>query len=301
MPAAPVAIEVALNGPWGRARVAHLPIEPVELIAQGIACAEAGAAVIHLHAYDPATGRQNDDWRIYARIIEGIRARVDAIVYPTIPLAGSGLSEGEHGARFAHLEELGRRGLLDWAVVDPGSVNFLDAASDATEGDGTGDGTGGGGTPFLYRNTVEEVRAALAIAASHRLRPSYAIYEPGFARAGAVLAREAGVRTPLYRLMFSERFAWGFPPRAWALDAYRALLAEVAPGAAWMVAGLGVDIAPLIPEAVAAGGHVRVGIEDAPWESRRTNLDWVRLAVRAVEKAGGAPMTAAQLSSSLSQ
>ncbi len=283
----PTAIEVALNGPWGRARVPHLPVEPAELIAQGIACAEAGAAVIHLHAYDPATGRQNDDWRIYARIIEGIRARVDAIVYPTIPLAGSGLSEGEQGSRFAHLEELGRRGLLDWAVVDPGSVNFLDAD--------------GGGTPFLYRNTTEEVRAALAIAARHGLRPSYAIYEPGFARAGAVLAREAGVRTPLYRLMFSERFAWGFPPRAWALDAYRALLAEVAPGAAWMIAGLGVDISALIPAAVAAGGHVRVGIEDAPWESTRTNIDWVRLAVRAVEAAGGAPATAAQLSSSLSQ
>ena len=283
----PTAIEVALNGPWGRARVPHLPVEPAELIAQGIACAEAGAAVIHLHAYDPATGRQNDDWRIYARIIEGIRARVDAIVYPTIPLAGSGLSEGEQGSRFAHLEELGRRGLLDWAVVDPGSVNFLDAD--------------GGGTPFLYRNTTEEVRAALAIAARHGLRPSYAIYEPGFARAGAVLAREAGVRTPLYRMMFSERFAWGFPPRAWALDAYRALLAEVAPGAAWMIAGLGVDISALIPAAVAAGGHVRVGIEDAPWESTRTNIDWVRLAVRAVEAAGGAPATAAQLSSSLSQ
>ena len=283
----PTAIEVALNGPWGRARVPHLPVEPAELIAQGIACAEAGAAVIHLHAYDPATGRQNDDWRIYARIIEGIRARVDAIVYPTIPLAGSGLSEGEQGSRFAHLEELGRRGLLDWAVVDPGSVNFLDAD--------------GGGTPFLYRNTTEEVRAALAIAARHGLRPSYAIYEPGFARAGAVLAREAGVRTPLYRLMFSERFAWGFPPRAWALDAYRALLAEVAPGAAWMIAGLGVDISALIPAAVAAGGHVLVGIEDAPWESTRTNIDWVRLAVRAVEAAGGAPATAAQLSSSLSQ
>jgi uncharacterized protein (DUF849 family) len=92
----PIAIEVALNGPWGRARVPHLPIAPEALIAQGIACAQAGAAVIHLHAYDTATGRQNDDWRIYAGIIEGIRARVDAIVYPTIPLAGSGLSEGEH-------------------------------------------------------------------------------------------------------------------------------------------------------------------------------------------------------------
>lgn len=293
----PVAIEVALNGPWGRGRVAHLPIEPAALIEQGIACAEAGAAIIHLHAYDVATGRQNDDWRIYAGIIEGIRARVDAIVYPTIPLAGSGLTQGEGaggepGARFAHLEELGRRGLLDWAVVDPGSVNFLDAAADDAEG---------GGTPFLYRNTVEEVRAALDIASRHGLRPSYAIYEPGFARAGALLAREAGVRTPVYRLMFSDRFAWGFPPRPWALEAYRALLAEVAPGAPWMVAGLGVDITRLIAPAVAAGGHVRVGIEDAPFDSTRTNLDWVRLAVRAVEAAGGTPMTAAQLSSSLSQ
>ncbi len=172
-------------------------------------------------------------------------------------------------------------------MVDPGSVNFLDAD--------------GGGEPFLYRNTVEEVRAALAIASRHALRPSYAIYEPGFARAGAVLARAAGVKTPVYRLMFSDRFAWGFPPRAWALDAYRALLAEVAPGAPWMVAGLGVDITNLIAPTVAAGGHVRVGIEDAPWDSTRTNLDWVRLAVAAVEGAGRVPMTAAQLSSSLSQ
>ncbi len=119
----PIAIEVALNGPWGRDLVPDLPIEPAALIAQGVACAEAGAAVIHLHAYDPATCRQNDDWRTYARIIEAIRARVDAIVYPTIPLAGSGLTQGEHGARFAHLDELGSRGLLDWAVVDPGSVS----------------------------------------------------------------------------------------------------------------------------------------------------------------------------------
>ena len=68
-----------------------------------------------------------------------------------------------------------------------------------------------------------------------------------------------------------------------------------------MVAGLGVDITPLIAPAVAAGLHVRVGIEDAPFTSTRTNLDWVRHAVREVEAAGGTPMTAAQLSSSLSQ
>jgi hypothetical protein len=47
--------------------------------------------------------------------------------------------------------------------------------------------------------------------------------------------------------MFSETFAYGFPPRPYALAAHVALLNEEAPGAPWMTAGLGVDIRPLIP------------------------------------------------------
>ena len=44
------------------------------------------------------------------------------------------------------------------------------------------------------------------------------------------------------------------------------------------MAGLGVDVRPLIPAAVAAGGHVRVGLEDAPLGTGIANLDWVRAA-----------------------
>ena len=51
-------LECALNGPWSRAKQPLMPITPEELISEGIACARAGAAVIHLHVYDPATGRQ---------------------------------------------------------------------------------------------------------------------------------------------------------------------------------------------------------------------------------------------------
>ena len=61
-------LEVALNGPWGRQRQPRIPIEPSEIIAEGIAAAEAGAAIIHVHAYDPATGKQNDDPEIYAEL-----------------------------------------------------------------------------------------------------------------------------------------------------------------------------------------------------------------------------------------
>ena len=37
-----------------------------------------------IHAYD-SNGRQASDWQVYARIIEGIRAKVDIPVYPSYP------------------------------------------------------------------------------------------------------------------------------------------------------------------------------------------------------------------------
>jgi uncharacterized protein (DUF849 family) len=59
-----------------------------------------------------------------------------------------------------------------------------------------------------------------------------------------------------------------------------------------MVAGLGVDIRPLIEPAVERGGHVRVGLEDAPWRTPVTNRQWVEQAVIRIRKAGGEPAPA---------
>ena len=92
--------------------------------------------------------------------------------------------------------------------------------------------------------------------------------------------------------MFSEGYTFSFPPKAYGLDAYLALLEDVAPGAPWMVAGLMVDIHPLIELAVARGGQVRVGLEDAPRLTERGNLWWVEDAVKRIEAAGGKLATA---------
>jgi uncharacterized protein (DUF849 family) len=94
--------------------------------------------------------------------------------------------------------------------------------------------------------------------------------------------------------MFSEEFSFGFPPKPAHLRAHVALLDECAPGAPWMAAGLGVDIRPLIPAAVAAGGHIRVGLEDMPWGAATTNRALVEEAVRLVRAAGGEPASAAE-------
>ncbi len=284
-------IEAALNGPWGRERQPGIPVTVDEIVADGIAAAEAGAAIVHLHAYDDATGRQRDEWPLYARIIEGIRAKVDVIVYPTIPLAGSEYAgSARPGApRFGHIAELARRGLLEWMVLDPGSVGFV--RFDELAGSSAG---------FIYANPLADVRDGMAIAHEQKLHPSFAIYEPGFMRLGAALARTLKTPVPIYRLMFSDEFAWGFPAKPQYLAAYLRLLEETAPGAPWMVAGLGVDIRPLIPEAAGRGGHVRVGLEDAPWGSALTNQRWVEQAVHLVRQAGHEPATASEVRAFLS-
>ncbi len=279
-------IEAAINGPWGVARQPGIPIAIPDIVADGIAAVEAGAAIVHLHVYDLETGRQRDDWELYAKAIEGIRAKVDAIVYPTIPIVGSAYAGDIIGSgRYTHLEELARRGLVEWGVLDPGSCNWT-----------TYDGIPSGEAGFIYQNPGEHIREGMAVAQAHRIHPSYAIYEPGFTRLGAALAKAyPGMPTPIYRLMFSDTFAWGFPPRDWALDAHLKLLAEDAPEAPVMIAGLGVDLTKLIPAAVGRGVHVRAGLEDAPFGCGRTNADLVAETVRLVEAAGGRPASVAEV------
>src|SRR3546814_330797 len=57
-----------------------LPITPEEIAEQSIAAAEAGAAIIHLHARVPETGEPTGDPAIYARAIQRIRGASDAVI-----------------------------------------------------------------------------------------------------------------------------------------------------------------------------------------------------------------------------
>lgn len=283
-------LEVALNGPWTAGRQPGIPVTVRDIVEQGVACVKAGAAIVHLHAYDEASGRQTENPDVYAKIIEGIRSQVDAIVYPTIPTTGL---EGQAEARtpqqrFAHVEELARRGLIEWAVVDPGSTNF--AHYDELREDKTG---------FVYINPEEHIRHGLGLAMRHGFHPAYAIYEPGFLRLGASLHWRESCPRPVYRFMFSRGFTFGFPPEDYGLTAYLNLLDQVAPGASWMVSGLDVDVTAMIPRAVMEGGHVRVGLEDAPLGTGKTNLQWVEEAARLIQNSGGELATAGEVRTAL--
>ena len=51
----------------------HLPITPDEIAAQAVAAAEAGAAIIHLHARDPETGKPTPDPDVFMQFLPRIK------------------------------------------------------------------------------------------------------------------------------------------------------------------------------------------------------------------------------------
>ncbi len=267
---APIWLEVALNGGAGRHLQPNIPITPDEIIADAIAAVQMGAAIVHLHVYEPSTGKPVENAALYARVIEGIKDQVDAIVYPTIALSGTCRE------RFACLEDLAKRGLLEWAALDPGSVNILHRQAVNKRNAG-----------FVYSTPIDHIKYGLDLSAEYQFHPSFAVYEPGFARLGAALAvAQENLPEPIFRIMLSDELLFGLPPKDYAIDTYRLLLSEVAPSFPWMVSGIGGDVMTIAETAIGQGFHLRVGLEDAPLHTEQKNLDLVEAAVTLVGKMG---------------
>ena len=66
-----------------------LPYRPEDIARQAIDAAEAGAAILHLHARDPATGRPTPDPKVFMRFLPVIKQSTDAVLNIT---TGGGLN-----------------------------------------------------------------------------------------------------------------------------------------------------------------------------------------------------------------
>ena len=283
----PVFIEPALNGPWSQRRQPLMPVTTDALIVEGIDCARAGASVLHIHVYDPDTGQQFENFDAYKEVIEGIREYEDVIVYPTLPLSGFGKTDQTFTAeaRFKTIEKLAKAGLMEWSVIDPGTTQITELNPANSEQ-----------VQFLYVNSEAEIRYGLELASRYNFIPSFAIYEPGFLRLGAMLFRNTkGCPRPIYRFMFSDKLSFGFPAKEIYLQAYIDLLKQTNPEAVWMIAGLQVNLRGIICTCLEAGGHIRTGLEDSYFYSEVGNLDLVRQTAKLILSENYEIGTAAQL------
>ena len=277
-------LEVSLNGPWGRGKQPAIPVAVDEIVDEAVACAKAGAAIIHVHAYDETTGKAEGRWRAvrphhHGNPQPGGRDRLSD--RPNRRRAGVSGRRRRRRSVSLTLEYLAQGGLLEWAAVDPGSVNF--AHYDDLREDKLG---------FVYLNPEEHIRYGLDLARQYRFHPAYAIYEPGFLRLGATLHWRCSSPAPIYRFMFSS----GLHVQLSARRLWPDRLSQAARSGRTRRAvddrRARVDVLPMIPRVVMEGGHVRVGLEDAPFGSERSNLQWVEAAAKAIDNSGGELATA---------
>ena len=277
---APVIIEAAINGATTKERNPNVPISPDELIADALACFEAGAAIVDSHG-NPVGGPDEEVAERYLETFRGVwKERPDALIYPTVNFGSGGLS-------FGHLPTLAAEGLRV-GLLDPGSLNFGRRAAD-----GTLTGT------FVYANSFDRIGEIFALHTELGLGPSLAIYEPGFLR--ATLAWYEAGKLPagtMAKFYLSTELGlgapFGLPPTRTALDAYLELLGDA--DIVWAVSAAGGDLGrtDVARYALQKGGHLHLGLEFYGGDRQPTNLELVQEAVTLAAEEGRAPATCEQ-------
>lgn len=278
---APLVIEAAINGATTTATQPHVPRTVAEIVADAVACFEAGAAIVHHHTDDGLlVGRHATE--PYRAVWSAILAAVpDAILYPTMGGGGPHTSARE---RYAHVEELAELGLLRLALVDPGSVSL-----GPLDGDGLPMAI-----DLVYQNTFADARYMFDVCRARGLAAHVSIFEPGFLRVALAYHARGHLPPAKIQLYFGgDVLPFGLPPTAASLDAYLAMLAGT--GLPWMVGVIGGDVmAELAALAIARGGHVRVGLEDYAGAGTPRNAELVRAVVAMAARAGRRVATRAE-------
>jgi uncharacterized protein (DUF849 family) len=233
-----------------RAQSAAVPLQPDEIIADVLRCAELGITTVHLHARGP-DGAPTQDVQVFARIVEGLRnARPDLVLCVTT--SGRTVPQVEARAAVLDLPEPLRP---DMASLTLASMNFARSAS---------------------VNSPDLVRELARRMADRGILPELEIFDSGMANYARYLADCGELSGPLYANLFFGNVATAQP----TLLGMAATLADLPPGTMWSFAGIGAAQLPANAVALALGGGVRTGLEDNLWldPARRVpanNLDLV--------------------------
>ena len=260
-----------------------LPVTPAEIAQSAVEAARAGAAILHLHARDPATGRGTTRAELFDEIVARIRdAGCDAILNlstgeggrfipseddPRVAAPGSTLMRPE--LRVAHVERLRPEVCtLDFNTMYSGSSVVIN-------------------TP---RNL--EIMTQRAIAAG--VVPEIEIFDSGDLQLALSFVERGILHGPmLWQIVLGVRYGAMADPQTMMYFASR-----LPPGAQWTAFGIGRMAFPMLAQSFLLGGHVRIGMEDTVYLDRGVptpgNAALVDKGVRIVESLGGRIATVAQ-------
>jgi uncharacterized protein (DUF849 family) len=236
---APVVITAALTGVLAtREQCPAIPYTPKEIGEEAKRAADAGAAIVHIHART-ATGAA--DWSVetFGDILSEVRARTDVMVNFSTGAIGVPVEE-----RVAHIREL----RPEIGALNMGSMNYAiySEKKKAFYHD------------HVFANPFKDIQFFLEAMNGAGVRPELECFDTGHIANTAPLI-DMGVLKPPYQFSLIMGVLGGIPGTTRHLINQVDTLPE---GSHWQVIGIGLGQWELVAPAIAMGGNVRVGLED---------------------------------------
>ncbi len=224
-----------------------VPVTPEQIARSALDAAAAGAAIVHIHVRDPATGAPSMELALYREVVERIRERNGDVILNLTTGAGGRFVPGETdpavagpGTTFVTPEARTRHvGALkpEICTLDIATMNFGE---------------------HLFLNTPAHLRAMAKAIREAGVKPEIEVFDLGHIELARHLITEGHLaQPPLFQLCLG--IPWGAPATPETLVALRARLPE---DAVWSAFGIGRAEFPMLAVAAGMGGHVRVGLED---------------------------------------
>ena len=262
----------------------HLPITAEQIADAAIGAAEAGAAIIHLHARDPKTGQPDQSPELFQPFLQTIRQRCDAVL--NITTGGSQTMSIEDrlkpAAQFKPEVASLNMGTMNFGLypmlqrysrLEPWEAEYLE---------GTRNG--------FFRNTLGDIENILITCGENATRFEVECYDIGHLYTLAHFADRGLIKAPFFiQSVFGILGGIGNHES----DIYNMKqTADRLFGTSFVWSVMGAGAAQLRVAALGAllGGNVRVGLEDSLWIGKgqlaQSNADQVRKVRAMLEQQG---------------
>lgn len=260
----------------------HLPITPEQVAESCLGAAEAGAAAVHIHVRHPGSGEPSMELDHYQEVVERIRKDNPLLINLTTgpggrfapspdnpKVGGPGTTLMAPELRVPHVTAL----RPDICTLD---LNTMNSGAQVVIN-----------TPWMVRTMAKIMRQA-------GVRPEIELFDSGDIQLMKDMIADGSLDpAPLCSFVMGVKYGFQFSPET--ITYARDLLPA---GAEFTAIGLGRHAFSAVAASYLAGGHVRVGLEDAVYLSRDvlapSNAAMVAKARRIVEDLGGTIMGPAE-------
>lgn len=250
-----------------KSQTPYVPVTPEEIAADAVACAKAGASVIHIHVRDE-DGKNTMETERFCHVVGLVRERMtQAGVDAVLNLTSSG-SKFSENMRLAHLPIL----KPELCSYDPGSMNWANS--------------------YIFANSPNFLERLGTLCQEYAIKPECEVFDGGMMGNIEYYLKKGFLRAPIH-YQFVLGVSGGMPGNA---DSLAYLLPKMLPGSTWSITGIGRAHMSCMMLGLAEGcDGLRVGLEDNIYLEKgipATNVQLVERACKLGELAGRTIATA---------